>query len=350
MKKSLIAISTMGACAAAMGQSSVTVFGIVDATVAHGSGSVSNSTQLTSSGNSNSRIGFRGTEDLGSGLSATFWLEAGLNVDTGQGQATNTNNQASGASGSGGLTFNRRSTISLAGPWGELRLGRDFDPQFWNISTFDPFGNVGAGGNQVYVSSNTGLKAATTVRASNSIGYFLPSMAQPFYGQAMYYLGENPSGTATEKDGTGYAIRAGYQRGPLNAAIAVSRTQYAAGNVRQNNAGAAWDFGPVKLEGMVSRDNTGAADGKGWLAGAAVPIGVGEARAAYSSYTIETAARPTSKKAALGYVYNLSTRTATYVTWARVSNSGNASSALNGAATAPNQPSSGFDVGLRHAF
>ena len=76
-----------------------------------------------------SRLGFRGTEDLGGGLNASFWLEAGLNNDNGTGASTSTNNSTStsqaGASGSQGLTFNRRSTVSLASTWGELRLGRD---------------------------------------------------------------------------------------------------------------------------------------------------------------------------------------------------------------------------------
>jgi predicted porin len=350
MKKPLALLTGLAACAGALAQSSVTLFGVVDATLARGTGSISDMTQLTHSGNANSRIGFRGVEDLGGGAWASFWLESGINVDSGQGQATNTNNQASGAAGSGALTFNRRSTVSLGGRWGELRLGRDFNPQFWNISTFDPFGNVGAGGNQVYVSSNVGLKAPTTVRASNSIGYFLPASAEPFYGQAMYYLGENPSGSANAKDGTGWGVRAGYASGNLNVAIATSRTRYAAGDVSQSNAGLQWNFGFARLMGMISRDDLGTSDGKGWLLGAVVPAGNGEFRVSYSRYTIETGAEPTSAKVALGFVHNLSKRTALYTTLARVRNSGGATAALNGAVTAPNTGSSGFDLGIRHNF
>ena len=82
-------------------------------------------------------------------MSASFWLEAGLDNDDGHGAATNSNNQPSGAGagvdGRQGLTFNRRSTVSLAGGWGELRLGRDYTPQFWNLTVFDPFGTNGVG-------------------------------------------------------------------------------------------------------------------------------------------------------------------------------------------------------------
>lgn len=82
MKKPLILLSAIGLAGAACAQSSVTLFGIVDATLARGSGSIANRTQLTSGGHTTSRIGFRGVEDLGGGLSAIFWLEAGLAADS----------------------------------------------------------------------------------------------------------------------------------------------------------------------------------------------------------------------------------------------------------------------------
>ena len=103
MKKSLIALAVLAASGAAMAQSSVTLFGIVDATYAYGSGSVANKSQLTNSGYNSSRLGFRGVEDLGGGMSASFWLEAGVNNDNGSGGTTSTNNQgASGVTGGGG--------------------------------------------------------------------------------------------------------------------------------------------------------------------------------------------------------------------------------------------------------
>ncbi|HEY0837326.1 MAG TPA: porin, partial [Azospirillum sp.] len=79
MKKSLIALAVLAAAGAASAQSSVTLFGIVDAVVTVGRGTVADRTQLTDSGYNSSRLGFRGTEDLGGGMSASFWLEAGLN-------------------------------------------------------------------------------------------------------------------------------------------------------------------------------------------------------------------------------------------------------------------------------
>jgi predicted porin len=362
MKKSLIALAALASFAGiASAQSSVTLFGIVDATWAHGHGNTTNKTQLTNSGYNSSRLGFRGTEDLGGGMSASFWLEAGLNNDDGRGAATNTNNQASGGAVAGigggqGLTFNRRSTVSLAGGWGELRLGRDYTPQFWNLTVFDPFGTNGVGTTQTLNSIITGV---TAVRASNTVGYFLPGNLGGFYGQAQYYMGENNTG-ASHKDGTGYGLRVGFANGPFNIAAAFSKTNYntvgasglagAVGDVHQNNIAGQWDFGVAKLMGEYSRDKNGTLEGKGYLIGGLIPVGAGEIRVAYSRYRTDAATDPTAKKWALGYVHNLSKRTALYATVAHVSNEGASAQMLNGATGTAGSTSTGYDLGIRHSF
>ncbi|MDP3761718.1 MAG: porin [Ramlibacter sp.] len=360
MKKSLIALAVLAAAGAASAQSSVTLFGIVDATVAFGKGSLTDKTQLTNSGYNSSRLGFRGTEDLGGGMSASFWLEAGVNNDNGTGAATNTNNQTTGGAVAGigggqGLTFNRRSTVSLAGGWGELRLGRDYNPQFWNLTVFDPFGTNGVGTTQV-LNSNSAITGPINVRSSNSIGYFLPGNLGGFYGQAQYYMGENnKNGAATEDDGTGLAARFGFANGPFNVALAVARTKYATtattGDVKSINIGGQWDFGMAKLMGEYSRDTRESIvelEGKGGLIGALVPVGAGEIRAAVSTYKFDTGSK--ARKLALGYVHNLSKRTALYATFAHVKNDGGSTQALNGATTAANDKSTGYDFGVRHSF
>jgi predicted porin len=357
MKKSLIALAVLAAAGSASAQSSVTLFGIVDATLAWGRGSgvgASDKFQLTNSGYNSSRLGFRGVEDLGGGMSASFWLEAGVNNDNGTGAGTNTNNQASGAApaaaGGQGLTFNRRSTVSLSGGWGEVRLGRDYTPQFWNLTVFDPFGTNGVGTTQALNSIITGV---TAVRASNSIGYFLPPNLGGFYGQFQIYRGENnQTGAVTEDDGNGMGLRIGFASGPFNVAAAISRTEYAAGDVHQNNIGGQWDFGVGKLMAEISRDKNGAVKGRGWLIGGLIPVGPGEVRVAYSRYTTDVVVGtdPATRKFALGYVHNLSKRTALYATWAHVRNNAAAASALNGAVTAAGSNSSGLDLGIRHSF
>jgi len=357
MKKSLIALAVLAAAGSASAQSSVTLFGIVDATLMWGRGTVADRFSLTNSGYNSSRLGFRGVEDLGGGMRASFWLEAGLTNDDGRGAATNTNNQATGGAVAGigggqGLTFNRRSTVSLSGNWGEIRLGRDYVPQFWNQTVFDPFGTNGVGTSQVLNGMVTLANAGNNaVRASNSMGYFLPGNLGGFYGQAQYYVGENASNAgATEDDGSGYGLRLGFAQGPVNVAVGYGRTNYAAGDVRMFNVGAQYDFGVAKVMAIIARDESGAVDGSGWLLGALVPVGPGEERLAYSTYEVDGVTDPVGKKLALGYVHNLSKRTAVYVTYARVRNGGGAAFAIGGAIAGANSSSSGFDMGVKHSF
>jgi predicted porin len=384
MKKSLIALAVMAAAGAASAQSSVTLFGIVDVTLAYGRASgTGDATKwaLTNSGYNSSRLGFRGTEDLGGGMSASFWLEGSLGNDDGTaGQRIPTGNQAAvhAADGSG-LVFNRRSTVSLAGGWGELRLGRDYVPSFWNLTVFDPFGTNGAGttltlvapagglssgANNIVVPFGTGTRG-TIVRASNSIGYFLPPNLGGIYGQVMGFLGENvQNGAATEHDGRGYSFRVGYGAGPFNVAFGYGHTHAArglnTGNFNTANIGGQWDFGMAKLMAQYVRDEKDAivdVDGRGWLIGALVPVGAGEIRASYSAYRLRVGnqagitADPRARQIALGYVHNLSKRTAIYTTVARVRNSGGAAVTLNGATMGVGgRSSTGFDLGLRHSF
>jgi predicted porin len=373
MKKALIPLAMMAAAGAASAQSSVTLFGVIDATVEHASASgpgSSSLTQLTNSGYNASRIGIRGTEDLGHGVSASFWLEGGLNNDDGSaGGAIAGGNQGLTTSSSG-LNFNRRSTVSLSGDWGEWRLGRDYTPSYWNLTQFDPFGSNGVGttmglaGAAAYGLTPTGT-AGVLERASNSIGYLTPAGLGGFYGQGMYYLGENvQNGATTQKDGNGYGLRFGYAQGPLNVAASVGHTTYAqtatTGDFRTVNLGGQWDFGVVRMMAQYGRDtreSITSLDGRQWLIGALVPVGAGEIRASYSSYRVNenTAglADPEARKLALGYVYNLSKRTALYATVARLSNSNGSAISLGGAtfgAGVVNGTSTAYDLGIRHSF
>lgn len=339
------------ASGAALAQSSVTLFGVVDATLAFGRGSLSNKTQLTNSGLNSSLLGFRGIEDLGSGMSASFWLEAGINNDNGTGAATNINNQSTGAAaapaGTQGLIFNRRSTVSLAGSWGELRAGRDYTPHYSNHATFDPFKNKGIGTSQV---ANSSLASFTAVRASNTIAYFLPALGG-VYGTYQHFLGENNSGAPTSDNGSGDSVRLGYAKTGLNTAAALGRLKMNTGDITTFNAGVSYDFGVATLMAMYGRDRVAnAATGRGWLLGTDVPVGVGQIRASYSTYKTDAATSPRSTKLAVGYVHNLSKRTALYATAARISNAGSATMALNGSTTAAGGTSTGLDLGISHRF
>ncbi|WP_077002402.1 porin [Variovorax sp. KK3] len=365
MRQLLTAASALCVMGSAVAQSSVTVYGVVDTAFSRGTGSGLRSTsteRLTSGGTMASRFGFRGVEDLGGGWGAGFWLESQIFSDTGEGQATNTNNQPSGTTtapaGSQGFTFARRSTVSLLGPYGELRVGRDFTAHYRNRLEIDPFGNAGVGSIQPFAGSIAGV---TSTRASNMIGYFLPANLGGFYGQVQHYFGENArqSGTANAQadDGTGDSARLGWAGGGLNVSLAAARTRYARtatlGDITVMNAGVTYDFGFAKLLAGYYRDKVDATTpikARGTSLGTIIPVGVGEIKVAISRYGTDARFSPETSKLSLGYVHYLSKRTALYGTYARVRNSGGATTGLNGAITAANQPSSGFDLGIRHQF
>ena len=355
MKRSLIALAALAVVGAASAQSSVTMFGVVDATLAFGNGDTANKTQLTNSGYNSSRLGFRGVEDLGGGLKAGFHLEAGVNNDNGTGSATSTNNQNAGGAlagmaGSQGLTFNRRSTVSLMGSAGEIRLGRDYTPQFWSATVYDPFGTNGVGTTRALVGSGSIAGNNVYVRASNSIGYLSPTVSG-FGVWAQTYFGENASNAGQIGDGS--AIRVTYDQGPLSLAVAFSKTTIGAGNdLSTTNFGGSYNMGVAQLIAFWNKDSAsiaGAKDVTGYTIGALVPVApAGTVRVSFSSS--DNGAGAKTDKFALGYVHDLSKRTALYGTFASVSNSGLAAQALNGATTKAGGSSTGFDLGIRHAF
>lgn len=362
MKKSLIALAVMAAAGAASAQSSVTLFGIVDVNASYQrtSGGEKN-TFLGNSGYNSSRLGFRGTEDLGGGLSASFWLEGALAPDVGQ-----------GASQSTGLNFQRRSTVSLAGNWGELRLGRDYTPTFWNMTVFDPFGTNGVGSNighkvKLAGASSTaaGVVDPAYVRSNNMVQYFLPANLGGFYGQVSYAFDETSNLSTPSNAGRYIGGRLGFATGPFNVAAAYGQTEgaetFASPDVRNWNVAGQWDFGMAKLMGIFDDaryETNGAGDVKlrTYVIGGLIPVGAGEVRVSFGRSKLDTAgADPRADQWAVGYVHNLSKRTAVYATYAHVNNKdGSAlsigSSLQNAVAGATNANGSGFDLGIRHSF
>jgi len=348
MKKSLLALAVLGAFAgAASAQSSVTLFGIVDVNAGYlknendVTGVSTKTKRLGTDGINSSRLGFRGVEDLGGGLKAGFHLEAGVNPDVGT-----TNSKF----------FNRRSTVSLLGNFGEVRLGRDYTPSFWNLTVFDPFGTNGVG-SFLNMVSTVGSGATTLVRADNTVGYFLPSGIGGIYGQAQIAAGEGGN-NGTQANNKYAGARIGYAAGPIDVAAAYGQTTIdIAGEPKFKlfDIGGSYDLGMVKLMAQYVQSKYELTDlkAKTYLLGVVVPMGQGEIHAAYDhTKTTGGATEPTGKQYALGYVYNLSKRTALYGTYSRVTNSGGAGFTVGSQSlgTATNGKSQGLEAGLRHSF
>ncbi|CAN7343980.1 porin [Pseudorhodoferax sp. LjRoot39] len=344
MKKIATLAVLAAAASVSYAQSSVTLFGIADATVQVGRGSTDNNVGLGSGGLSTSRIGFRGVEDLGGGLKAGFWLEAGYTLNNGNGQNSNA------------LAFTRRSTVSLMGDsWGEIRLGRDFTAPYNNL--YDAFGDNGVG--NILETRDLGLNYGLQTRTSNAVSYFTPKTLGGFFGQVQYY--RNGQGVATgDTYGNGYGVRVGYENGPVSVGVAYGKTDYQASatnlakiDSKSINLGGSYDFGVAKLLLSIGQDE---GDGAGldaktrlYTVGTTVPVGAGLIRASWTRAD-QRDSEVRADKFAIGYVHNLSKRTALYTTFAYLKNKDASSLALNGSTTGLGDSSKGLDIGLRHAF
>lgn len=283
-----------------------------------------------------SPLGFGGVEDLGGGFATGFWLETAVLPDTGVTQ--------------GG--FGRRSTVSLmTEDLGELRLGRDYTPTFWNVSSFSPFGTVGMGGSSNIVEGwPLGLgRARTQARASNSAGYFLPRGLGGLCGQFMF-------ATAEGAQGTGYrGGRLGYESGPLNVAVAYGQTAVGVEDCRTVTVGGSYGFGVVKAYVNYLRHRLGRERQTNALIGASVPVGAGQIRVSFarserSGPGLETGG--TARQFAIGHAHNLSKRTTLYSTYSRISNRRNAAYVVADSSPAgvAGRRSSGLQFGVNHAF
>jgi len=342
MKKFAVLAVFAAISGGAYAQSSVTLFGIVDEAARYTKNGDLKLKSLASGGLNTSRFGVRGVEDLGSGLKAGFWLEAGINAD-------------SGSSSDASRFWNRRSTVSLIGNFGEIRLGRDYTPTYTGYTDYDPFGDNGVAASSKFDSS-LGTARDTGTRADNQIMYLLPSNIGGVYGRAAVAAGE---GTAGKKY---YGGRIGYAAGPVDVSVSYGQTTVAPllgeDKFKVADVGASYDFGVVKLMGYYTQNKFANQKVASYSLGVTAPIGLGIVKAAYTHANASgTNAANVNVDAndanqfAVGYVYNLSKRTAVYGTAAYVKNKGNAVFNVNTAlAATAGQKSSGAEVGIRHSF
>jgi predicted porin len=208
--------------ASALAQSSVTLYGIMDAGVEisnHGKGSL---TRVISGGQFASRFGFRGSEDLGGGLAALFRLEMGLSLDD-------------GTLGQGGRIFGREATVGLrSSQWGEVSLGRGVMPYFLAQSATDAFVWGGNGGLLALTRSAGAvqqlLPLAVSGRLDNSVNYASPVL------RGLQLRAQVAAGEGSTTIGRGYGASARYTDGPWDV-VAATATQRGAGNANGSALG-----------------------------------------------------------------------------------------------------------------
>ncbi len=339
----LLAATLFGTCAA-HAQTQATVFGVADVAVRRIDNGGAHAYSLGSGGLAASRFGVRVNEDLGGGLSAGAWLEGTVNFDEGTGNAAR--------------FWNRRSTVSLRSPWGELRMGHDLTPGYTAFGEFDVFGTSGLADQGKFYSSSaavfgSGLDATGVwARTDNAVAYYTPDSLGPFYAQLMVAAGE---GTAAKKFRGG---RVGYSAGALHVTAAYSVVQGLAGDFKRSTLAGSYDFGAAKLIGSVTRNEY--LDARRLISqlGVHVPVfGNGLVRFGITRADASgTQGRTTldgsdATQTALGYVHSLSKRTSLYGTYVRIDNKGRANFAVaTPPASVAGKDSSGFELGISHRF
>lgn len=357
MKKSLLALAVLAASGAAMAQSSVTLYGVADTGVTYTSGkeNVYGLTHL--GGNTNSRLGFRGVEDLGGGLKATFQLEAGVGIDDGTDYFTGS-----------GMAFRRISKLGLEGGFGAVSLGRELTASYVAVSRYDVFADTGIGGSLAW-------KNGYDARTQNAISYYTPTISG-FRAGINYGFGEQVKARDSRYVGVGLA----YDNGPISVGFGYDRQNNVAAaaakalfdtTVAQDlstwQLGGSYNFGVAKAAALYKetkyKDIPGSdaptAKLKTFGLGVTAPVGAGEVRASYNHHRL-TGLGDTVKadQFSLGYVHNMSKRTALYGTYAYIKNKDNngyglgmqLNGAMAGAGLKDSGAQHGFQVGVRHAF
>jgi predicted porin len=287
MKKTLIALAALAATGA-FAQSSVTIYGQVDLGVATVKDSFAagvldanahdfNQTGVTSGKQYTSRIGFKGTEDLGGGLKANFALEYALtpNVETNAMKV-------------------RTGTVGLSGDFGALTVGRMTTP-YYNVEIAMDLvggGNNNLGNTPGYVVSNHNLNGG---RVDNAVQYTTPNI-NGFTGAVQVSSGANSvidSTSGKETVGKGYGLSGIYAAGPLVAGVAYQSAsnpgKQIAGLTTVTGALVSNVLGDLVATGGTSANvagfGLGSSEVKVWVAGASYDFGVAKASLAYSDLT-----------------------------------------------------------------
>lgn len=374
MKFKFGAIALAFAAPAAFAQSSVTIYGIVDLDGQYLSGHAKQ-VLVTSGGQSGSRIGFKGTEDLGSGLFFDFVLEGGVNVDT-------------GGSGQGSSLFGRQAFGALRSPYGNLSAGRQYGSIYTQSGDFSEFSNVSlgattaviggfAGGyepirgsaNNTATSTPTGAELnGSPARVNNSVRYTTPTF-EGLKASVLYGAGEITGGTSGTRlvdysvRYTNYGLDA-YLSYVTDKAANAATTDNARTDVGIITASAAYTFGAFKIEGgyLTLNDKRPAdQDGKGYWVGGDYRFGQHTVRAQW----VEN--NPDGKNVALaktnaigvGYQFDFSKRTDLYTSLTHFQSDKSSNGAFvgrigaavpAGLTTATDRTVNEFVLGLRHSF
>lgn len=341
---SAVALACVAATGLAQAQSSVAVYGLLDLSVGQFQNAGGLKVKRLDSGNmSTSYLGFRGSEDLGGGLRASFQLDSFIQVDSGNaGRVTNVDG-----------FWGRNANVSLSGSFGSVRLGRQGPAMFVSTLLFNAFGDsfgYSPAIRQYYSNPAAGTPLIGDSGWNNTIGYTLPK----FGGLAAMVQVAAGEGAANSR-GKNLGGHLLYFAGPLGLTAAwqsvksqgtLGRPISAFPGFTEQTAfqfGGSFDTGVAKLfaqYGSIETKATRKVETKNLHFGARVPIGAGALLAQYGNSKVTAAGVAASVKSTVmtfGYDHFLSKRTDVYAVLMQ--------DKLTGASTGTT-----YAAGVRHTF
>jgi len=366
MQKKIIALAVAGLMSgAAFAQSNVTIYGVADMGYVHSSSgnSASKSSNEIDSGNlSGSRLGFKGTEDLGNGLKAVWTFEFGTLTLDGAGAGTNA------------IGNTRQTFVGLSGNFGTVVAGRLQTPGYNFAAKYDTMGaSIFSPVNQLSDNPTVGGGIGLSIsardalgRQDNAVAYVSPNLSG-FTIVGAYAAGEQARDNVAGTDPMDvWALSVDYDMGPLSVGFThhnVNDFGGVSGTDQTENAfGVNYDFGIAKLSASYQTSKTDAGGtnvanvklyniGARFKAGSNGTVGVSYARLTDKNMGAGTA---DGRAAAWGvdYQYAFSKRTTGYAGYTRMTNNNNlAYDLLNSNANpAAGDRVSQFGFGLRHTF
>ena len=360
MKKTLIALAVLGTCAgAAYAQTNVTIYGTVDTGLIKETGS-----DVRMGSNEDSRIGFKGTEELGSGMKATFQLERRFSLNNGTKFSGNNALdilQGADPDGEDGVEWQGAANVGLQGEaWGAVRLGRVNDIAIENFGALDPFAYYGVG------SAMGGYNILYSEELANTIRYDSPSWAG-FGINLSYTLGHETHGAENRiyddygNDGFGIGLK--YDNGPLMLTANYERLADSDKSWLWNAGGAyTYEGFTVSLGYQSTKVKSAAAyvladvdseiDQKDWLVGLQYNTGPHTVKFSYNRGEVESHTEYDGKanKYSLGYTYDMSKRTSLYAMVAYTDSDNDSVGEIYNSNDVADDSVTGVQIGMTHRF
>lgn len=327
MKKTLIAltVAALPMAAAQADSSNVTIYGQMNVSLDHvrTNGASPADGSLTRVSSNSSRIGFKGTEDLGNGMAANFQIESGLTVD--------------GATGTWG---SRNTYAGLSGKsWGEVRLGNHDTPYKLGTASLDIFADTAGDYNTII--GNVQGTVVFDQRATNALAYISPTMSG-FHAAIAYVAAAEANNNATANP-SAWSATGIYANGPIFASLSYEKytnganAAASAADVKGTKFGFGYNFGDAKV-GFIYERLSDSVSGSETTRNAyglnvAYTMGSNVLKAAYlkANDGDNSTTDSSAKNFTIGVDHNMSKRTAVYALYTKTTNASGAAYGVGGA-------------------